>query len=118
MADHKNYILESSKEAFISYLSDQKVSKHNYQKRSIFWDREHVYNENLMLRNKIKELEDVNTKTKTRLLRSEKDVASLCSRSISRVKSSSIFKSASTLHSNPESQLFSMKWKVDALKEE
>ena len=116
MTDHKNYILESSKEAFISYLSDQKVSKHNFEKRSLFWDREHLYNENLMLRNKIKELEDVNTKTKTQLLRSEKDVATLNTRSISKVRSNSIFKSTSALNLNPE--LMTMKWKVDALKEE
>jgi len=54
MDSNKNHILESSKVAFINYLSEQKAPKHNYQKRSIFWDREHVYNENLMLRNKIK----------------------------------------------------------------
>lgn len=102
MSDHKkSSMLECSKVAFINYLSEQKTPKHNYQKRSIFWDREHVYNENLMLRNKIKELEEINTKTQTRLLKSEKDVATLSHRSMSKIKSSSLFRSTSTSQINP-----------------
>ena len=50
----KSRLLGQSKMALLNYLSEQKKGTHNYNQKSIFWDREHVYNENLMLRNKIK----------------------------------------------------------------
>jgi hypothetical protein len=50
----KQRLLDTGKAAFLEYVADRKESLHNYQRRSIFWDREHLYSENLMLRNKIK----------------------------------------------------------------
>lgn len=36
--------LDSSKIALLKYTIDHKGPLHNYNQKTIFWDREHVYN--------------------------------------------------------------------------
>ena len=52
----KSRLLGQSKVALLNHLAENRRGSSNYNQKSIFWDREHVYNENLMLRNKIKQL--------------------------------------------------------------
>ena len=113
----RNRLEDASKVGLLSYLSEQKSTSNIYNQRSMFWDREHVYNENLMLRNKIKELETTNTKTKTRLLRTEKDLSEMSSNS-NRKGFDLGLRSSSTTHMRPEAQLATLKWRVESLREE
>jgi len=53
----RNSIIDSqSKIALLQYVNERKEDPKNYQKKSLFWDREHLYSENMMLRARIKEL--------------------------------------------------------------
>lgn len=42
--DGRSRLIESSKVALLHYGVDSKGAAHNFSQRSIFWDREHVYN--------------------------------------------------------------------------
>ena len=70
-----------------------------------------------MLRNKIRQLEDANTKTKTRLRRSEKEVVDLTITGKETEPDIRTFRSKSTQHFRSEPQFLTTRWKVDKLKE-
>lgn len=121
MAVNQDYqrsrLIDASKLALLQYAADSKApTLHSYNQRSMFWDREHIYNENLMLKNKIKEMEDINTKTKTRLLRTEKEAAEIVSRSKGK-SDAQLLRSISTQQLKSDSHLKLLKWRVDSLKE-
>ncbi len=112
----RSHLLDSSKMALLQHTIDHKGTTHNYNQKSIFWDREHVYNENLMLKTRLREMEEINTKTRTRLLRSEKEAAEIVG--LSKGKNDMLFRSMSTQHFKEEKKLSVLKWPVDSLKDE
>lgn len=98
-----------SKIVLLQHMAERKDEPKNHQKKTLFWDREHLYAENLMLRNQIKELTTANTQAKTRLLTAQKEVTMALKDGKS--KSVSLFRSASTVGRAGSAERISIVWK-------
>ena len=83
----------ASKITFLNYLTER--DQKGKEQRTLFYDKEHLYEENLMLRTKIKQLTETNDKTKTKLIRTEKNLHEMAQNYKNEQISESVFRSNS-----------------------